>query len=63
MLAIFMTDMFTMAEIDELSAEIDRQLLALHQPGMAAYRSGDELERVDPPRRYAPPLRGRDFGG
>jgi hypothetical protein len=43
-LASFMTEFFTATEIDELSAEIDRQLLELRQPGVAVYRSGDELE-------------------
>ena len=39
-----MTDIFSVTEIDELSAEIDRQLQELRQPGVAVYRSGDELE-------------------
>jgi hypothetical protein len=39
-----MTELFSPAEIEELSAEIDRQLQELRQPGVAAYRSGAELE-------------------
>ncbi len=39
-----MTDIFSVTEIDELSAEIDRQLQELREPGVAVYRSGDELE-------------------
>jgi hypothetical protein len=39
-----MTELFSPAEIEELSAEIDRQLQELRQPGVAAYRSGSELE-------------------
>ncbi len=39
-----MTEIFSATEIDELSAEIDRQLQELRQPGVAVYRSGDELE-------------------
>ncbi|WP_310428658.1 hypothetical protein [Chamaesiphon sp. VAR_48_metabat_135_sub] len=39
-----MTEIFTATEIDELSAEIDRQLQELRQQGVAAYRSGDELD-------------------
>jgi hypothetical protein len=39
-----MTEIFTAAEIEELSAEIDRQLQELRQSGAATYKSGDELE-------------------
>jgi hypothetical protein len=39
-----MNEIFTAAEIEVLSAEIDRQLLELRQSGVAAYRSGAELE-------------------
>jgi hypothetical protein len=39
-----MTEIFTATEIDELSAEIDRQLQELRQLGIATYKSGDELE-------------------
>jgi hypothetical protein len=39
-----MTELFSPVEIEELSAEIDRQLQELRQPGVAAYRSGAELE-------------------
>jgi hypothetical protein len=39
-----MTEIFSPAEMEELSAEIDRQLQELRQPGVAAYRSGAELE-------------------
>ena len=39
-----MSEIFTAAEIDELSAEIDRQLQDLRQAGRATYKSGDELE-------------------
>jgi hypothetical protein len=41
-----MTEIFTAAEIEELSAEIDRQLQELRQSGVATYKSGDELEPV-----------------
>jgi hypothetical protein len=39
-----MTEIFTAAEIEVLSAEIDRQLPELRQSGNATYKSGDELE-------------------
>jgi hypothetical protein len=39
-----MTEVFSAAEIEVLSAEIDRQLQELHQAGVATYKSGDELE-------------------
>jgi hypothetical protein len=39
-----MSDIFLPAEIEELSAEIDRQLQELRQSGNATYKSGDELE-------------------
>jgi hypothetical protein len=39
-----MTEIFSATEIDELSAEIDRQLQELRQSGTAAFRSGDKLE-------------------
>jgi hypothetical protein len=39
-----MSDIFSPAEIEELSAEIDRQLQELCQGGTATYKSGDELE-------------------
>jgi hypothetical protein len=39
-----MSDIFSPAEIEELSAEIDRQLQELRQSGNATYKSGDELE-------------------
>jgi hypothetical protein len=39
-----MSGIFTVVEIDELSAEIDRQLQELRQSGTATYKSGDELE-------------------
>jgi hypothetical protein len=39
-----MTEIFSPAEIEELSAEIDRQLHELRQSGAANYKSGDELE-------------------
>jgi hypothetical protein len=39
-----MSDIFSPAEIEELSAEIDRQLQELRQARNATYKSGDELE-------------------
>jgi hypothetical protein len=39
-----MTEIFTAAEIVELSAEIDRQLQELRRSENATYKSGDELE-------------------
>jgi hypothetical protein len=39
-----MTEIFTAAEIEILSAEIDRQLQELSRSGNATYKSGDELE-------------------
>ncbi len=39
-----MTEIFSPAEIEELSAEIDRQLQELRQSGAATYKSGDELK-------------------
>jgi hypothetical protein len=39
-----MTELFSPAEIEELSAEIDRQLQELRQPDVTAYKSGSELE-------------------
>jgi hypothetical protein len=39
-----MTEIFSVTEIDVLSAEIDRQLQELCQAGTATYKSGDELE-------------------
>jgi hypothetical protein len=39
-----MSEIFSATEIEELPAEIDRQLQELRQPGVAVYRSGDELE-------------------
>jgi hypothetical protein len=39
-----MTELFSPAEIEELSAEIDRQLQELRRSGNATYKSGDELE-------------------
>ncbi len=39
-----MTDIFSAVEIEELSAEIDRQLQELQQGGATTYKSGDELE-------------------
>ncbi len=39
-----MTEIFSPAEIEELSAEIDRQLQDLRRSGVATYKSGDELE-------------------
>jgi hypothetical protein len=39
-----MTEIFTAAEIEVLSAEIDRQLQELSQSGNATYKSGNELE-------------------
>jgi hypothetical protein len=38
-----MTEIFSAAEIEELSAEIDQQLQELRQTGVATYKSGDEL--------------------
>jgi hypothetical protein len=40
-----MTEIFSPAEIEELSAEIDRQLQELRRSGAATYKSGDELEQ------------------
>jgi hypothetical protein len=39
-----MSEIFTAAEIDELSAEIDRQLLELREPGISPFFRGSELE-------------------
>jgi hypothetical protein len=39
-----MTDIFTVAEIEELSAEIDRQLQELRRSRTAHHKSGEELE-------------------
>jgi hypothetical protein len=39
-----MTEIFSAAQIEELSAEIDRQLQELRRSGAATYKSGDELE-------------------
>ena len=39
-----MTEIFSATEIDDLSAEIDRQLQELRRSGTATYKSGDELE-------------------
>ncbi len=39
-----MTEIFSPAEIEELSAEIDRQLQELRRSGTTTYKSGDELE-------------------
>ena len=39
-----MSDVFSPAEIEELSAEIDRQLQELRRSGNATHKSGDELE-------------------
>ena len=39
-----MTEIFSAAQIEELSAEIDRQLQELRRSGMTTYKSGDELE-------------------
>jgi hypothetical protein len=39
-----MTELFSPAEIEKLSAEIDRQLQELRQSGVANYKSGEELE-------------------
>jgi hypothetical protein len=39
-----MTEIFSAAQIEELSAEIDRQLQELRRSGATTYKSGDELE-------------------
>jgi hypothetical protein len=39
-----MPEIFSAAQIEELSAEIDRQLEELRRSGAATYKSGDELE-------------------
>jgi hypothetical protein len=39
-----MAELFSPAEIEELSAEIDRQLQELRHLGTATHKSGDELE-------------------
>jgi hypothetical protein len=39
-----MTEIFSAAQIEELSAEIDRQLQELRRAGTTTHKSGDELE-------------------
>jgi hypothetical protein len=39
-----MTEIFSAAQIEELSAEIDRQLQELRRSGTTTHKSGDELE-------------------